>query len=109
MDLYFDKAGQPLTLNEFLAVLAVTDQVVASTALGAVTVTTIWTGVNMQHRPQGVPLIFETTVLGGGFQSSYRYPNEAEARAGHDRAVRNVAEALPYAVRHHYRIQWVTP
>lgn len=68
---------------------------VAETPVGDVRVSTIWTGISVDI--EGPPLIFETKVFGleGDEMAQWRYPTEAEARAGHEAAVRWVHDGCP--------------
>lgn len=86
MDSYFDRQGQPLTLEQW-ATADYTDDYrrVALTDLGTQgTVSTVWIGLNYNWRG-GPPLIFETMMFGGPMDSLVvaRYSTEEEAMAGH--------------------------
>jgi hypothetical protein len=86
---FFDRDGKPITLSEYI-VLAGRDNYVrvAGTDTGEAWISTVWLGRNHHHDPDMPPLIFETTIFsttGDPYQE--RYSTEAEARAGHQRAV----------------------
>src|SRR6266576_2007094 len=71
------------------------DRVVKRTNIsGEIRVITEWIGLAM-NVAGSPPLIFQTTVFGGPLNEEMdRYPSEEEARAGHDRMVGRVLEAL---------------
>jgi hypothetical protein len=87
-DFYFDKAGKPITLDEFGALVANdTYKRVAETTIGEAWISTVWIGINSRWSGDGPPIIFETMIFGGphdGYQ--YRYSTQDEALAGHARA-----------------------
>lgn len=89
MSRYFDRQGNPLTTDEWIGMLANDDnkRVAYDEAADGVDVSTVWLGLN--HRfGDGPPLIFETMIFGGDHdQEQWRYSTEAEALAGHARAV----------------------
>lgn len=71
-------------------------KVLARTEVGSWTVSTVWIGINHNLSGQGPPLIFETMVFRpGDWSGEYceRYATQAQARAGHDRAVAWTADA----------------
>jgi hypothetical protein len=88
---HFDKQGQPLTYEEYGALL--TDSKykrVAETTCGAYWVSTVWLGSDHSFSTDAEPVIFETMVqhMGSGkWPYQERYCTEAEALAGHARAV----------------------
>lgn len=60
------------------------NRVVARTAVGTVTVSTVFLGVDHQFSPDGPPLIFETLVFGGPHDGTMdRYSTWDEAERGH--------------------------
>ena len=100
MGLYHDREGNEITLAEWAAYSESRSYVVLKqNRLGDVGVSTIWTGVNLNLWPDGPPLIFETMIFGGEYSHEYnRYPTEALALEGHDRAVARIEAGLsPFA------------
>jgi hypothetical protein len=94
---YHDRAGKPITLQEYGQLIEdVNAKRVAETVLpNGYWVSTIWLGLNHAFG-HGPPLIFETMVFvcdADGHaknwqeQDSDRYSAEAEALAGHERMV----------------------
>ena len=67
------------------------NQRVAFDEIGVVIISTIFTAVNLEPDPEGLPSVFETTVFGGSFdQSQERYVSWDEAELGHQRMVSRV-------------------
>jgi hypothetical protein len=84
--LFYDRAGRPITVQEW-AELKTVDRYVGGTRVGPAWVSTVWLG--MDHGFMGPPLIFETVVFGGiDDMEMERYHTEAEARVGHEWWVR---------------------
>ena len=82
---YYDRAGSPITMEEWAGSFG--DNTVALTELDDVTVSTVWLGLN-HNFGDGPPLIFETMIFGGQHDEfQERYSTEAEALAGHEIAV----------------------
>ena len=105
MDLYYDRQGNPMTVEEWAEAMAhLFDRVVAKTSVvetpsssdsQAVEVSTVWLGINHNWTGSGRPIIFETMVFGGPIdQEMWRYATEQEAVAGHREVVRLVQMAL---------------
>jgi hypothetical protein len=94
---YYDKQGNPLTDDEYMALLKREGweyKRVARTEIGDITISTVWLG--MDHRyGDGYPVIFETMQFGGDAdQDADRYCTLEEAQAGHDAWVKQItAEA----------------
>jgi hypothetical protein len=97
----FDKAGQPITREEWarLKFDAESRKVSDYARIGLdewddVRVSTVWLGMDHQFG-DGPPLIFETMVFGGPLDDyQWRYVTEAEAIAGHDQVVAKVRDLL---------------
>lgn len=89
MSLYYDRAGQPITFTQWVELLVPENQRVAKSEVGEAVVSTVWLGLDHNFGGDGPPLIFETMILGGTLdQQQWRYSTEAEARAGHEHAVK---------------------
>ncbi len=114
---YYDRAGNPLTLNEWVALTQRYDmdykRVAVDTVGEAYTVSTVWLGLNHEWREGHPPLIFETMTFtaesyhdpdstgledvdeldhdGDDFYSD-RYSTEAEALEGHRAIVAKLRE-----------------
>ena len=94
---YFDRQGNPLTLDEYLATLKgdiENARRVAETHLGDAGrdgpwVSTVWLGMNHNWLGSGPPIIFESMAFGlpGDVELCERYATEAQALAGHKRMV----------------------
>ena len=81
---YYDRAGNPITLEEVSRLLGdFPYKVVAKTTIGDSEISTVWLGID-HNWGGGPPLIFETLVFGGALADEmYRYPTEADALKGH--------------------------
>jgi len=82
--MHYDRAGNRITLDEWVALYTDDNKRVARTEVNGVTVSTVWLG--MDHSlSYGPPLIFETMVFAkeafGALQE--RYETEHEAILGH--------------------------
>lgn len=89
MSEFYNKNGKPINITLWGKLFKDADyKIVRATTTDDVTVSTVWLGVN--HRfGEGQPLIFETMIFGGnndGYQE--RYSTLGEARAGHERIVK---------------------
>lgn len=86
--LFYDKAGEPLTIQEADFLLGDLDyKRVARDEIGPYVVSTIWLGVDHGWNTEMPPVIFETMVFGpedAGEIDVTRYRTEAEAQAGHE-------------------------
>lgn len=89
---FFDRAGNPIDHAEWFRLLETPDYgVVENTRLRDVEVSTVWLGLAHNHGGDGPPLIFQTVIFGlGEDEPTFRYATEAEARAGHEKAVEAV-------------------
>lgn len=87
MDWYFNRQGQPVSQEEWVANFAL-DRRVAVTDLGKLgRVSTVFLGMNHAYGG-GPPLIFETMIFDGPMdQYMDRYSTEDEALDGHGFAV----------------------
>lgn len=91
---YYDRQGNVLTADQWLALFRddadyYKQKRVAETTVGQLWVSTVWLGLNHQYG-SGPPLIFETMIFPRwdyGELYMDRYSTEAEALAGHERAV----------------------
>lgn len=92
-DWYYDRAGQPITQDEWIALMARRDyKIVAQHQVGESWVSTVWLGLD--HGFRGSPMIFETLVFGGRLGDEMeRYSTEAQAWEGHAWMVGRVAAA----------------
>ena len=96
-ELWYDFDGNPITIEEWDRLFHDFERrQVAYTELGAVSVSTVWLGLDHRLPPPieepGPPLIFETMIFTGNDDdeldhSTWRYPNKDAALAGHDQAV----------------------
>jgi hypothetical protein len=96
MDLWFDRAGLPITTEEWGRLHAIEDYVrIGSTDIGPYWVSTVWVGLDHRFIGDGPPIIFETMVfakeqrddpedLGLREFDMVRYCTEEEAVAGHE-------------------------
>ncbi|MFC5996924.1 hypothetical protein ACFQE5_22190 [Pseudonocardia hispaniensis] len=90
---YYDRQGNPITLDDWVATFRHNDGRVALDTVGAVTVSTVHLGIDHSFG-SGRPLIFETMVLGGPLdEEQARYSSEVEAVAGHQQVVARVHAA----------------
>jgi hypothetical protein len=100
--LYYDRAGNPIKFWDWAAKMEMGfDRIVEQTVLvegeNAVTVSTIWIGLDMNWL-RGPPMIFETMVFGGPTDlEGRRYSTEEEARAGHAQMVEETTLMLRLA------------
>ena len=91
--LWFDRAGQPITLAEADRLLSDADyRRVARTAVGDDEVSTVWLGVDHSFGLGGPPILFETMVF-PACDVCERYATEDEARAGHELMVTRLRAA----------------
>ena len=110
--LYFDQAGEPMTLMEWVMKFEDDEyQRIAETWVGKYRVSTVWLGLNHSSLP-GLPLIFETmvfdesvevvTIIGGETRSYHpdvdqeRYSTRAQAERGHAEMVKRIQEGKKY-------------
>lgn len=90
--LYYDRQGNPLSLLEWAKIVEAQDmayKIVKRSGTDDVWVSTVWLGIDHSFGEE-VPLIFETMIFGlppEVDEYCERYPTEAAALAGHDRAV----------------------
>ena len=103
MGLYYDRQGQPMTLEEWAASFEQRESMkrVAETTLpNGRWVSTVWLGLNHSFGA-GQPLIFETMVFPGPEDlhelDCDRYSTEADAVAGHARLCEKWAGEEPEA------------
>lgn len=94
---YYDKAGRPITADEFVRLKwdgsgTVSDYSrVGRDQVGDAEVSTVWLGLDHAFPGMSAPLIFETLIFGGEHDGmQYRYRSEGEALRGHRRAVNNL-------------------
>jgi len=100
MDLYYDKQGNPISMEEWAALFEDFESRVigkSETAAGC-QVSTVWLGMNHNYG-EGPPLIFETLAYCDHISTNEieRYTTWEEAEAGHKRWVEfleNLHEAL---------------
>ena len=88
---YYDRAGKPISQDEWFA--RFNDKRIAKTTIvDGVDVSTVWLGLDHSWG-DGPPLIFETMVFGGEHdQDCWRYSTEEQAKAGHERVVSALRE-----------------
>ena len=91
-NMYFDRDGQPLTTEEWVAKWASMDyRRVGFRKVRNVEVSTVWLGINYNWDPEGPPMLFETMVFGGDHDGEqWRYFTEKEAIAGHELVCKKV-------------------
>lgn len=92
-DRYFTREGKPLTFDEFLAYSGQfkdEDKHVAIYETPFMLISTVYLGINHAYSKDSPPLIFETMVFCGDMdgQDQWRYSTIAEAKAGHEKAVK---------------------
>jgi hypothetical protein len=98
--MYYDRQGRPMDQSAWQRRFSDYDyKVVARTAVSGWSVSTVWLGMDLNYAGQGPPVIFETMVFppeGLATEGEYcmRYATEAEARAGHEEAVRWTKETI---------------
>lgn len=83
--MYYDRQGQPMTLNEWTQAVE-QPRHIAKTTLKSTWVSTVWLGLDHRFGGDGPPLIFETMVFHRGSMLGLdvrRYATEAEALEGH--------------------------
>ncbi len=91
---YFNRAGEPISRNEWNAELGKEKaNRVVFTRVADAEVSTAWLGLNHAAWDSSPPLIFETMVFGGAHGGwHWRYSTEDEARTGHERVVAALRE-----------------
>jgi hypothetical protein len=97
VSLYYDKAGQPITRDEWAALRYDPDGKVSDYArigfdtIGDVEVSTVWLGIDHAFTLGGPPVIYETMIFGGEFdQDMLRCRTEDVALHNHREAVDNI-------------------
>ncbi|HEY9373379.1 hypothetical protein [Streptomyces sp.] len=91
---WYDRQGQPIDTakaNELLGDMEY--KRVALHEENGYRVSTVWLGADHNFMAAGPPLLFETMIFGpDDWQGEYieRWPTEAAALAGHDRAVEHL-------------------
>ena len=91
---YFGRDGKPMSPAEWVDAMENGDRQVDRTEVGDAVVSTVWMGINHQFG-DGPPLIFETMIFDGPLdQAQWRYATEAEAIAGHAKAVKEAKAAI---------------
>lgn len=115
MILYYDRQGNPLTIDQYLAMFEGSAEDfwrykrVAETTVGKfLWVSTVWLGIDHGYRLSADednyrPLIFETMIFAKWDYSElgvWRYSTEAQALAGHDQAVARAREKYHGWVKH---------
>jgi hypothetical protein len=104
MGSYYDKAGQPITLNEWVVLREDGDyyRVAETTVADRWWVSTVWLGLDHAFSWPGherTPIIFETMVFDRAAEGTdryldleqERYSTEVDARLGHERMVQLVS------------------
>lgn len=87
--MHYDPDGEPITLARWRHLFETIDRCVGESELTVrgdeVIIATVWLGLNHNFLdPEGPPLIFETTVLGGPMDGTVkRYATRDDALAGH--------------------------
>lgn len=86
---FYDRQGQRVTMKEFGDLIHRPGyRRVAEDQIANVWISTIWLGTDYNFLEAGAPIIFETMIFGGPYdQQQWRYATEAEALAGHEKAV----------------------
>ena len=85
----YNRQGEPISDDECHRLMVDNEyRRVDLTEQDGVKVSTVWLAFDHSWG-YGPPLIFETLIFGGPYDEyMWRYTTEAEARAGHERAVR---------------------
>lgn len=94
LDIFFGLDGQPITLEQWSALLGTPAAVVGRTEVGDQDVRTDWVGLDggfMRHRP---PLIYETMIF-PSCEVYSRTPTREAALASHDQAVAWLRRPVP--------------
>ncbi len=97
MPAYYDRQGQPMTMHQWAEKFEDENYThIARDVIGPdepldpaplITVSTVWRGVNQNWRHHE-PLIYETLIIGGGYDATgMRYATEKQAREGHRQVV----------------------
>jgi len=90
VNLYFDRNGEPMTVEAWASSLEKNRRVAETTLPDGTWISTVWLGMNHRYAGDGPPLIFESMAFdkdGVGDQDCERWSTEAEARAGHEAMV----------------------
>lgn len=92
MSFYYDRQGNPTTVDEFEKIYS-GDRHVGLTDIGGITVSTVFLGIDHSFG-SGPPLLFETMVFdpaaGPLDEEQVRYSTEEQAAAGHAAMVERV-------------------
>ena len=95
--MYYSRQGEPISMEEWAAIMAEgrsekgweATKRVARTTVGEWEVSTVWLGLDHSFMEDSPPLIFETMIFGGEWDTEcWRYSTEAEALEGHQEAVK---------------------
>lgn len=88
MHFYYNRAGRPISNEQWTTEFGKGNRTVAYTDLGALgRVSTVWLGLNHAY-DDGPPIIFETMIFDGPMaEYCDRYSTEEQALAGHAFAV----------------------
>lgn len=63
------------------------------TEIDLISISTVFLGIDHNHRKDGEPILFETMIFGGKYDGwQKRYSTPEEARDGHGRAVKMVSD-----------------
>lgn len=91
---YYNRRGEPMTMEEWAVGFEESDRKVARTHINDIQISTVWLGLDHNYGANGPPLIFETMIFGGPYDEyQARYSTEKEALAGHVKAVALVERA----------------
>ena len=104
----YNRQGEPIDIYEFARLMEDMAYVhVGMAAVGDLTISTVWMGINHNFTFEGPPIIFETMIFGPREEGApfdedlddlvgmqWRYPSEEAALAGHDQAVALVRERV---------------
>lgn len=99
MSLYYDRQGQPITLDQWAERVEASRHVARDDVVTphgrCLWVSTVWLGLDMNLGLGDVPLIFETMAFEGHNPLvCQRYTTEAQALAGHAEVVHAAHEGL---------------
>lgn len=116
--MYYNRRGNPISTDEWIEKIQDPDyKIVRQTWFDEqgncypdgpkqeYLISTVWLGLDHGYNSENLPIIFETLVQlpGQGDEEMYRYTNEAEAVANHNRLVSHYLESreghLPRVVR----------
>lgn len=115
--LWMDKEGNPIDARRWAELHGDDSYMrIGEERMPGMWVSTVWLGINHNFAPQGPPILFETMIFGGPFDTEcWRYSTEVEAMAGHiaivsmlkyGRVLETAARQIEDGKRRHGMVQW---